>query len=87
MLAKSIGVLALTGLLAACGDDGGTASSGGSAWVDQVFVTCGEMQEVPRNMMAREVEGAHWPGLCGTQGKRYADEWRCEGERVQIKCE
>lgn len=87
--AHTIGILVLTGGLAACGDDssGGVSSGGGAIWVDQVFVNCGEMQAVPRNMMATEVEETHWPALCGTQGKTYADEWRCEGERIQIKCE
>ena len=87
---KSITILIFAGLLAACGDDGGGSASGdagaGGTWIDQVFVDCNEMNSVPRNMMAREVEGAHWPAMCGSQGKTYANEWRCEGERVQIKC-
>lgn len=90
---QSLAVSGLISLLAACGDgSGGNASSSGSigdgaGWIDQPFVDCSEMQAEPRNMMAREVEQAHWPAFCGTQGKAYADEWRCKGERVQIKCE
>jgi hypothetical protein len=80
---RSIFLIAVTLIMAACGGgDSNDKSSASTSWIS-TGGPCEELEEVKNNAESRENVGLVF---CGNAGKTFTGELRCERDYIEVEC-